>query len=469
VTRHPSTLARAAAALLLATPPAASAQRPAARAAAAAAPAAGGTACAWQARQRPSAPAAAAAAPVALKDVFRGAFLVGTALNVDQFYGRDAGAVALVKRHFDVVSPEDVLKWECVHPRPGVYDFAAPDRYVEFGRRNGIAVIGHTLVWHSQVPRWVFEDAAGRPVGRDTLLARMREHIFAVAGRYRGRIKGWDVVNEALNEDGTLRDSPWRRASATTTSPWRSATRARPTRARSSTTTTTRSPTRRSATARCASSGRCRRRASRSPASAPRTTTSSTTVGGRRGLDDPRVRGARASRCTSPSSTSTCSARAAPARAPTCRPRALRAGQTRTPPGSPTRAAALARRYGELFAVYLSHRDVVDRVTFWGVRDGDSWLNTGRCAGAPATRSCSIAGGTEAGLRGRGAHGASGHQQLTGPCGSAPCCASIRPLPRAARSWRRSPAGRGLRGGAESPTAPPVTTPPVTPPTTTPP
>src|SRR5207237_10886462 len=70
-------------------------------------------------------------------------------------------------------------------------------------------VVGHTLVWHSQLPRWVHHDSTGAAVSRETLLARMRDHIMTVVGRYRGRIKGWDVVNEALNEDGTLRRTPW--------------------------------------------------------------------------------------------------------------------------------------------------------------------------------------------------------------------------------------------------------------------
>ena len=147
----------------------------------------------------------------ALKDVFRGAFLVGVAVNDAQASGRDTAAVRIVRAQFNSVSPENVLKFESVHPRPGVYDFAAADRYVAFGERNGMFVIGHNLVWHSQTPRWVFQDATGQPVGRDTLLARMRDHIRTVVGRYRGRIKGWDVVNEALAEDGSLRDSPWRR------------------------------------------------------------------------------------------------------------------------------------------------------------------------------------------------------------------------------------------------------------------
>jgi endo-1,4-beta-xylanase len=73
-----------------------------------------------------------------------------------------------------------------------------------------MVIIGHTLVWHSQTPQWVFEDDSGKPVDRDTLLKRMHAHISTVVGRYKGRIKGWDVVNEALNEDGTLRDSKWK-------------------------------------------------------------------------------------------------------------------------------------------------------------------------------------------------------------------------------------------------------------------
>ena len=144
-----------------------------------------------------------------LKDAFRGAFRVGAALNANQFSERDARAAALVKTQFNTITPENVLKWESVHPQPGKYDFGAPDQYVAFGEKNGMFVVGHTLVWHNQTPRWVFQDAAGKPVTRDTLLARMRDHIHTVVGRYKGRIKGWDVVNEALDEDGSLRRSPW--------------------------------------------------------------------------------------------------------------------------------------------------------------------------------------------------------------------------------------------------------------------
>ena len=153
--------------------------------------------------------AATAPAQMTLKDAFRGAFRVGAALNEAQFTGRDARAAALVAAQFNTISPENVLKWERVHPRPGAYDFDLPDRYVDFGEQNHMFIVGHTLVWHSQTPRWVFEDGQGHPVDRATLLERMHEHIRTVVGRYKGRIGGWDVVNEALNDDGTLRQSPW--------------------------------------------------------------------------------------------------------------------------------------------------------------------------------------------------------------------------------------------------------------------
>ena len=70
-------------------------------------------------------------------------------------------------------------------------------------------IVGHNLVWHSQIPAWVFRDDKGNFVDRETLLKRMHDHIQTVVGRYKGRIQSWDVVNEALNEDGTLRQSLW--------------------------------------------------------------------------------------------------------------------------------------------------------------------------------------------------------------------------------------------------------------------
>ena len=152
-----------------------------------------------------------AGAQPALKDAFKGKFLVGAALNETQFTGQNTNQSALIKKQFNSITPENVMKWEMIHPELNRYDFGPSDAYVAFGETNGMFIIGHNLVWHAQTPPWVFEDARGNLVTRDVLLQRMRDHIFSVAGRYRGRIHGWDVVNEALNEDGTLRDSPWRK------------------------------------------------------------------------------------------------------------------------------------------------------------------------------------------------------------------------------------------------------------------
>jgi endo-1,4-beta-xylanase len=147
----------------------------------------------------------------ALQEVFQNAFLIGGALNPSQFTGENAPEAELVTKHFSTITAENVMKWERIHPEPGVYEFGPADAFVAFGEEHDMFVVGHALVWHSQVPDWVFRDAEGNEVGRDTLLARMRDHIQTVVGRYSGRVDGWDVVNEALNDDGTLRESPWLR------------------------------------------------------------------------------------------------------------------------------------------------------------------------------------------------------------------------------------------------------------------
>ncbi len=117
----------------------------------------------------------------------------------------------MIREETNAISPENVLKWESVHPEPDRYNFGPGDRYVAFGETNHMFIVGHTLVWHSQTPGWVFRDGRGNRVDRDTLLRRMHDHIHTVVGHYKGRIQSWDVVNEALNEDGTLRQSPWMR------------------------------------------------------------------------------------------------------------------------------------------------------------------------------------------------------------------------------------------------------------------
>jgi endo-1,4-beta-xylanase len=215
------------------------------------------------------------AAGPTLKSAFKDHFLVGAAINRSIATGA-AGRrgkelvdkdIALVKEQFNQISPENDLKWQLIHPREGAdgYNFEPADAFVEFGQKNNMYLVGHTLVWHSQTPNWVFAgsnpppgaadgakagdgDAAkksddgapaadaqpparrgGRGFGggfgggfgrgitgprasRDELLARMREHIHTVVGRYKGKIKAWDVVNEAIADGGdeVLRNSLWR-------------------------------------------------------------------------------------------------------------------------------------------------------------------------------------------------------------------------------------------------------------------
>ncbi len=144
-----------------------------------------------------------------LKDAFKGSFLTGAALNPAQFTEQDTRGAALVEAQFNTITPENVLKWEQVHPQPGSYSFELPDRYVAFGEKNHMFIVGHNLVWHNQTPAWVFQDDKGNPADREILLKRLQDHIHTVVGRYKGRINGWDVVNEALAEDGTLRQTPW--------------------------------------------------------------------------------------------------------------------------------------------------------------------------------------------------------------------------------------------------------------------
>jgi endo-1,4-beta-xylanase len=146
---------------------------------------------------------------VALKSLFTDKYKIGTALSREQIIGAQTSILPFVNQQFNAITPENSMKWERIHPELGVYDFEAADALVEFSNKNGHFFTGHTLVWHSQVPDWVFEHKDGTPLNRAELLKRMEDHINAVAGRYAGKIEAWDVVNEAFNEDGTLRESKW--------------------------------------------------------------------------------------------------------------------------------------------------------------------------------------------------------------------------------------------------------------------
>jgi endo-1,4-beta-xylanase len=145
-----------------------------------------------------------------LKTMYQDHFYIGTALNRGQIFNQDTMAAKVIISQFNSITPENILKWYAVHPEPDRYDFEASDQLVAFGKENNMFVVGHTLVWHAQTPRWVFQDTSGTGAAdRETLLQRMKEHIFTVVGRYKGQIQSWDVVNEALDDNGQLRKGPW--------------------------------------------------------------------------------------------------------------------------------------------------------------------------------------------------------------------------------------------------------------------
>jgi endo-1,4-beta-xylanase len=147
-----------------------------------------------------------AADPVTLKDAFADDFRVGAAVGTRHITaGDDSPELALVAREYNTITPENLLKWAEVHPQADEYNWEPVDRYVAWGEKHGMFIIGHTLVWHNQTADWAFRGVDGKPLDRETALARIKEHISTVVGRYKGRIKGWDVVNEAIDDKGKLR------------------------------------------------------------------------------------------------------------------------------------------------------------------------------------------------------------------------------------------------------------------------
>jgi endo-1,4-beta-xylanase len=147
--------------------------------------------------------------PHSLKDAYLEHFTIGTALSETQILNKEPGTLELVPTHFNVLTAENVMKWEVIEPTEGQFNFTAADALVKYAEANKIAIIGHVLLWHEQTPAWVFEGPDGKPASKELLLTRFKNHTNALVGRYKGKIHGWDVVNEALNEDGTLRQSKW--------------------------------------------------------------------------------------------------------------------------------------------------------------------------------------------------------------------------------------------------------------------
>lgn len=142
-----------------------------------------------------------------LKDAFRDKFYIGVAMNVSQIRDSNKTGVGIIKRHFNSIVAENCMKSAILQPQEGVFNFADADRFVAFGKQNKMWIIGHTLIWHSQTPDWFFKDKEGNEVTKEVLIERMKNHITTVVSRYKGRVNGWDVVNEAILDDGSFRNS----------------------------------------------------------------------------------------------------------------------------------------------------------------------------------------------------------------------------------------------------------------------
>lgn len=137
-----------------------------------------------------------------LKDVYKKDFYIGTALNADQIEEKDAKVDSLIRKEFNAITAENIMKSMYTHPQKDQYDFALSDKFVAYGEKNKMFIHGHTLIWHSQLAPWMEKIADSTE-----MKAFMKDHITTIVSKYKGRIDSWDVVNEALNEDGTLRQS----------------------------------------------------------------------------------------------------------------------------------------------------------------------------------------------------------------------------------------------------------------------
>lgn len=137
-----------------------------------------------------------------LKDAYKNDFYIGTALTVGQIEEKNAQEDALIKKEFNAITAENNMKSMFVHPQKDKYDFVLTDKFVAYGENNKMFIHGHTLIWHSQLAPWM-----AKIKDSTEMKAFMKEHITTIVSRYKGRIDSWDVVNEALNDDGTLRKS----------------------------------------------------------------------------------------------------------------------------------------------------------------------------------------------------------------------------------------------------------------------
>ena len=143
-----------------------------------------------------------------LKDYYKDYFPVGVAVSPRTFKGDEA---ELVLTEFNSITAENAMKMGPIHPEENKYFWDQADAIVDFAQKSNLKIRGHNLCWHEQAPRWIFTDSKGDTVSKEVLLKRLKDHIFTVVNRYKGKIYAWDVVNEAISDNPNefLRNSAW--------------------------------------------------------------------------------------------------------------------------------------------------------------------------------------------------------------------------------------------------------------------
>jgi len=146
-----------------------------------------------------------------LREASKGVLQMGVAVNTHQVDNPESVESQTIAKQFECIVAENCMKMAYIHPSEGTYFWDEADKFVEFGIKNNQKVIGHTLIWHSQAADWFTKDKNGKDVSPKVLKKRMKEYITTVVKRYKGKIYGWDVVNEAFEDNGSYRDSPYYR------------------------------------------------------------------------------------------------------------------------------------------------------------------------------------------------------------------------------------------------------------------
>ena len=141
-----------------------------------------------------------------LSDRYKDLFHLGAAINEDIILGKDLQSKNIVTSEFNSITPENSLKWMFLQPFPNKFNFGAADKYVELGIKNNMHIVGHALVWHNQLA-----DFMKTTRSRSEFKKHVENHINTVVSRYKGKIDTWDVVNEAFNENGSLRQSVFKK------------------------------------------------------------------------------------------------------------------------------------------------------------------------------------------------------------------------------------------------------------------